>query len=361
MLKFFVNEISENNAAIIPKPVYPVIDDVGWWSGTNGSEYGQPYRTGIKRRHCVNDYEALDLFARKSGIKPQVALVLGEWDRRNILKSVPNSNWELEDWDNSHNIGAHLHDAMDVINRGNLCVAVHGLCHEYWHEKGVFTRAEFSGGRDAGVMGAHLDAYMSILHDNGFSGQINAYVPPAFSHRVNTVTKLLTELGIKYMSTIFKTMECDTKADRYIIENGIINCDRVNNVISWDWINPTPPDEVYSGFFGLHWPNLLHPDPDRNVEAVDKWVEYFSRCNNVYGIVLAKNEDEAHLQTVYEKDTLLDVSDEGVSITVPKDVKTETGCYLQTGRELQLAPAAKKDGFFEYIISMDKDKHIKWR
>jgi hypothetical protein len=33
----------------IPMPIQIVIDDVGWWSGEDGHERQEPYRTGISR------------------------------------------------------------------------------------------------------------------------------------------------------------------------------------------------------------------------------------------------------------------------------------------------------------------------
>jgi hypothetical protein len=36
---------------LIPVPMQVVIDDVGWWSGEDGSKGQEPYRTGISRNH----------------------------------------------------------------------------------------------------------------------------------------------------------------------------------------------------------------------------------------------------------------------------------------------------------------------
>ena len=43
-------------SAVIPKPIQVVIDDVGWWSGKDGSKYQEPYRTGINRNHVLPDF-----------------------------------------------------------------------------------------------------------------------------------------------------------------------------------------------------------------------------------------------------------------------------------------------------------------
>lgn len=37
--------------ATTPLPVQVVIDDVGWWSGHDGSRQQEPFRTGILRNH----------------------------------------------------------------------------------------------------------------------------------------------------------------------------------------------------------------------------------------------------------------------------------------------------------------------
>ena len=82
-------------AAVIPMPLQVVIDDVGWWSGEDGSERQEPYRTGIDRRHVPADYRAIVELGRALGIRPQAATVLCEWDKDNILRTLPRARgWE---------------------------------------------------------------------------------------------------------------------------------------------------------------------------------------------------------------------------------------------------------------------------
>lgn len=351
------------NRVVIPKSTYIIIDDVGWWSGTDGSAYGEPYRTGIDRPHSVSDYIALDTFAKKLGVKPQVALIVGEWDRYNRLKNVPCSNWMLSDWDNSKNVGKHLDEAMEVLNQGNLCVAIHGLCHEYWEEKNKFTRAEFGFDRDQSIIKAHLDAFYQILEDNGFKGKIKAYVPPAFYHTPFEITKILYIYGIRYMSTVFRTMRYEGKKDRYILENGIINCDRANGFEYWYSIDTTPPEEIRLGFCGLHWPNLLHPDPNRYPETIERWVNHYNRYKEEFGAILAKDEEEGHWQTVYEKDARVNIKEQGITVTLPNTIKYQGGFYLHSDRELAIKPVRKAAYFYEYYIDSSKadGSLIKWK
>lgn len=43
----------------LPMPLFVVLEDVGWRQGRDGSAGQEPYRTGMARRHCLADYEAL--------------------------------------------------------------------------------------------------------------------------------------------------------------------------------------------------------------------------------------------------------------------------------------------------------------
>jgi len=85
--------LRNNDAVLIPMPIQVVIDDVGWWSGKDGSQQQEPFRTGISRHHTMADYEAIIQLGRALGIRPQAAMVLCEWDRKNILRELPESTW----------------------------------------------------------------------------------------------------------------------------------------------------------------------------------------------------------------------------------------------------------------------------
>jgi hypothetical protein len=87
------NKTMENLKAYIPMPVQVVIDDVGWWSGEDGSKRQEPYRTGINRNHVPADYQAIANLGRTLGIRPQAAFILCEWDKENILRQLPTSTW----------------------------------------------------------------------------------------------------------------------------------------------------------------------------------------------------------------------------------------------------------------------------
>ena len=103
--------------ANIPLAIQVVIDDVGWWSGEDSSLSGGPFRTGIKRNHCIKDYEAIFEFAKRLKIRPQIAMVLCEWDRENILGELPTSTWMGTGWNNSRWLGPWLDEAAILLTQ----------------------------------------------------------------------------------------------------------------------------------------------------------------------------------------------------------------------------------------------------
>ena len=96
-------------------PIQVVIDDVGWWSGEDGSKKQEPYRTGINRNHVPADYRAIVELGKSLGIRPQAAMVLCEWDKENILRQLPTSTWMGEKWDNSKWVGPWMEEAAEII------------------------------------------------------------------------------------------------------------------------------------------------------------------------------------------------------------------------------------------------------
>ena len=157
-----------NDNASIPVPIQVVIDDVGWWSGKDGSLQQEPFRTGINRHHTLADYEAIIELGRTLGIRPQAAMVLCEWDRENILRELPESTWMGKKWDNSNWIGPWLDEAADLIqnNHDHFEFTVHGLGHEYW-SSGKLARAEWSTEdgtmRPVNHVNKHLDYFEKIV------------------------------------------------------------------------------------------------------------------------------------------------------------------------------------------------------
>ena len=215
---FRANVTGEKVSLFIPMPVQVVIDDVGWWSGEDGSSRQEPYRTGINRNHVPADYQAIADLGRTLGIRPQAAFVLCEWDRENILRQLPTSTWMGKEWDNSRWIGPWMEEAADIIrkNQKHLEITIHGVGHEYW-EGGSFTRAEWTDSRGqmrpADQVELHLEYFGRLMDQHDLGPFPESFVPAAFRHsfgpsagRELSLAEILKNRGVNYINTPFSSM-----------------------------------------------------------------------------------------------------------------------------------------------------------
>lgn len=314
--------------ATIPMPIQVVIDDVGWWSGKDGSEYQEPYRTGISRNHAPADYQAIVDLGKALGTRPQAAMVMGEWDKQNILRKVPHSTWMADSWDNSQLVGPWLEETADIINKNkdNFEITVHGLGHEWWTD-GKFTRAEWAD--DDGVMRPkeilvqHLDAYAEIMHHNNLGELPISFVPNAFRHSFGvtkgndiSLAQLLADRGFTYINTPFSSMFNSAAAQYgfFGVDSGIMTVDRGADFLDWDVIDGYPEGEITGSTCGMHWPNMLHENPKRNSEVVARWVELLAPYNQKQETMLAKNSVEFQQQLAHNKLTKAKVAGNAIKL-----------------------------------------------
>ena len=293
-------------------PLIVIVDDVGWWSGKNESNKGRPFRTGIERNHSVLDYKALSDIGRITGMRLQAATVLCEWDKDNLLATLPESTWMGEEWDNSNWVGSWLDDAAEIINNSEnfFELTFHGLAHEYW-TNGRMERSEFADiagrMREKEIVKKHFDMYFKILQSNRIGVRPKSFVPPAFTAVFGRgrggIANILSNYGIKYASTPFD------KYDRKNFENpqgrwfgvdcGLIVVDRGIDLFKWSAIDTIPNEIVPGPVLGVHWPNILNPDPEKNSETVERWANYLMRYNYLDDRMLANNTADAFSQVVY--------------------------------------------------------------
>jgi hypothetical protein len=297
----------------IPMPIQIVIDDVGWWSGEDGSKKQQPYRTGIKRNHVPADYQAIVDLGKKLAVRPQAATILCEWDRQNILRNLPTSTWMREKWDNSKWVGPWLDEAADIIrnNTSHYELTMHGIGHEYWADKN-FTRAEWADKtgtmRPLDQVELHLDYFGKLLDQNKLGSFPSAFVPTAFLHGFGvtgdhkmSMAAVAKKRGISYINTPFYNMY-NAKAVQYGpfgIDAGVITVDRGEDIFDWDIIGGKPQGIINGPTCGMHWPNLLHEDPQRNSEIVAGWVEFLKPYNDKPETLLARDSSAFRNQLIH--------------------------------------------------------------
>ena len=144
-MKRAVNHLKYKDLEVfLPMPVFPVIEDVGWRQGQDGSAVQQPYRNAFPRYHCLADYQALVRLADRLGVRIGLGMVLCEWDRNNLLREIEGATWMGSHWNNQENLGPWLDEVAEYLRnqQGSLELGLHALCHEFWHE-GKMERSEF--------------------------------------------------------------------------------------------------------------------------------------------------------------------------------------------------------------------------
>ena len=306
--------------AAIPMPIQVVIDDVGWWSGADGHERGEPYRTGIARDHVPADYEAIAALGKALGMRPQAAMVLCEWDRENVLRQAPSCTWMGGEWDNRRWVGPWLEEAADVIrrNHAHIEVTLHGVGHEYWID-GRMERAEWHDPegrmRPKDEVLRHLEMYARILEQHGLGPFPESFAPAAFLHRFGDneggLAAILRDGGIRNISTPFSTMYRSRPPEHgcFGIDAGLITVDRGHDLCRWHEIAPAPQGTLAGPVCGMHWPNLLHPDPQRNHEVVDRWVALLRPCGGRCDSMLAPDTRTFCTQLAYHRCAGLEVTE----------------------------------------------------
>ncbi|HZJ36122.1 MAG TPA: hypothetical protein VFD29_05815 [Gillisia sp.] len=315
-------------SVFIPMPIQIVIDDVGWWSGDDGHESQQPYRTGISRNHVPADYQAIVDLGKKLGVRPQAATILCEWDRENILREVPTITWMREKWDNSKWVGPWLDEAADIIrnNQNHYELTMHGVGHEYWQDENM-TRAEWADSsgqmRPQDQVELHLDYFQKLLNQNQLGPFPTSFVPTAFLHGFGmtgeykiSMAEVIKKRGIEYINTPFSNMYNARGAQfgLFGIDSGVITVDRGEDLLDWNDFGKRPSGALTGPTCGLHWPNLLHKDPSRNSEIVDAWVKFLKPYNDKPETLLAKNSSSFRNQLVHHVCTKVQIREDKIDI-----------------------------------------------
>jgi hypothetical protein len=312
----------------IPLPIQVVIDDVGWWSGRDGTQEQEPYRTGINRNHVPADYQAIVDLGKALNIRPQAAMIFCEWDTENILRQLPTSTWMGTDWDNKKWSGPWLEEAADIIrnNRQNFELTMHGVGHEYWTD-GIMTRAEWAD--EYGVMRprdqveTHLDFYAALLKQHQLEPFPTSFVPTAFLHNFGiskghevSMAEILEKRGIYYINTPFEDMFNREQVQHSIFgfDADVMTVDRGRDLLSWKSIGVRPQGELKGPTCGLHWPNLLHPDPEENSEIVRGWVEFLKPYHISKNTLLAENSDQFLVQLAYHQCSVIELNEKQIKV-----------------------------------------------
>lgn len=294
----------------IPMPLQVVVDDVGWWSGRDGSTFNQPFRTAMGRDHLPQDYGALVRLGKKLAMKILAGFVLCEWDRQGLLKHLPSATWMGRDWWVDWVNPEHLEQAGGIIKQAgpHMEIALHGVGHEFWTGPAMH-RAEFhdqcSRMRAPDEIRRHLEFFFRIMDQHGLSPRPTTFIPPAMKHSFGNgdkgFQKLLREAGIRQVTACFQKAR-QLGAPRYPTvtwESGVTILDRGKGDVPWNAIASRPRFGFDRPLLVLHWANILHRDPDRNPWVVDAWVDFIQKGAQKHGVLLTTDTDACFTQYLY--------------------------------------------------------------
>lgn len=357
---------------IIPRPLHIVLDDMGWMSGKDDRANGGPSRLGIDRKPCYKDYLAVNELGKRLNMKITCAFVIGEWDPDNRLGSIRGLSKYKENWNNAAHLNRkELARCIDTVKKCEyIDLAVHGLLHGYYIEGTDNTdESDFYYRKNEKLfmtpeaeVRERLDSYFDLLKFYGINKKVTTFVPPSFSYRFNELSSVLKDYGIEYVSTIFSNMETDEKQKIVAVEqNGIINIDRNINDIEWDMfdsdLSVLPTDT--NGILGLHWPNLLHSDPNKSGEVISRAAEFFERCSENFGTILSRDIEFCANQSLFcrykEVKTENGVTTVDIS-RLPRVTDTQSVFYLSAKQPIrefsgcEVCEYENKDNFITYKV-----------
>ncbi|MGB5156959.1 hypothetical protein [Desulfobacterium sp. N47] len=295
----------------IPMPLHVVVDDVGWWSGKDGSSFNQPYRSGMGRDHLPEDYIALAALGKMLNMKILAGFVLCEWDKTNLLKQLPSSTWMGKDWDNTGTRCEHKERAAGIIRNesDHIEIALHGIGHEF-RINGKMHRAEFHDQecrmRSKSEIKKHLEFFFKLMEQYHLTQFPVAFIPPALKHSFGNgeqgFQKLLSEYGIRYVTTRFDKARQFSKPlhPKITWESGVLLLDRGKPEPSWNEIGRDPVFAFDRPLLTLHWANILHQNPEKNLSVINNWVDFIQKGAKTHRILLSRDMQSCFTQFLHK-------------------------------------------------------------
>ena len=315
--------------AIIPMAIQINLDDVAWHEGEDKRHLGQASRSGIPRRHEVEDYQVLEAIGARLGMKILCPLVLGDWDKDNVLRGFVGATHDPYGWDRKNEINYEVfEEARDILDRSEYIeLVIHGLLHGVYgedgkliHEMEYFKMIE-EGGEEKMVISSDDDfnkrirLFFEIYNGWGFTKKIRSFVSPCgFANSdecmIADLAKKLEALGIKYWANggfSFKG-PLGVYSDIAVMKKGGSYNGKYGPMPPWEGYDLDPDllmpfvdvrNHGGTNMVGMHWTNLLRLNPKRDFDYLPEWINYFNRERETFGTMIAKDVEFSVTQQFY--------------------------------------------------------------
>lgn len=317
----------------IPVALQLIADDVGWHNGADERHLGRPARSGLPRMHQPEDYTALNEIGKGLNMKVVCSMVLGEWDKNNVLRGVPHVTWDEKGWDRASGIDMqYAEKCMAAAESGAyLDYALHGLMHGYYDngravtqaqyyplkydpEKGVYTK-EF-GRLSREEFERQIQLFLQIYHSWGFQKKITTFVSPCGTKGTYDDNLPYAQVIRKY-GMLYWANSWGAETETVAVEDGVI-CTKQFGNMPWNAYGIDPAyldiyikdgERIPGNGYGVHWTNFIRFNPENNLELVPAWIAYFNRQAEVFGVMLSRDNGFSSSQAVYSRFARMDVGE----------------------------------------------------
>lgn len=338
----------------------------------------QPFRSGMGRLHCVEDYTAIIRLAKALKTQIVAGFVLCEWDRTGLLADLPSSTWLGAQWKGCKDGIGFQDKVVSILNEnpGYVNIAMHGIGHEYWVD-GEASRSEFHDEngvmRDKEQVTRHISMFEKLLLMSGLNAPFpQIFIPPALKHSFGNgeqgFQKILADFGIDYVITVFdKAKQFARPMHKHVTEEcGVTLIERGVAPVSWDSVSAKPEFPFTHPIVPIHWANILHPIPEQNEYVIDRWAEFLASGARLNGYIFFPDALTALSQIVFYRLTRIEAINGGVVLDIsdarsvlPKQIRCEFYAELPPSARIRehdgkLAPA---DHIHEGLIQLLPSPH----
>ncbi|MBR5322211.1 MAG: hypothetical protein IKU48_01520 [Clostridia bacterium] len=368
------------NSIILPSAIQICVDDVGWFTGEDARYAGKPSRTGMVRNHVPEDYIALNEIGKAIGQKLICPIVLGEWDKDNLLRGEIGITYQPNTWDRASTLNMKLAEKCFEAAESSEFIeyAYHGVLHGNYDEKGrQITEEEcFTYPADSGKSYFHtgkatvqpeeeiahrFELFYKIYDSWGFKKKIRTHTAPnsvprtITSEEVLPLAHVINKHNISYWVNGWKGINGHME-----FIDGILYMEKgTNTKIPWNACDVDPllladcakeGDERLGTIINSHWPNYLRFHKEHNLERVENWKKFFERQSEIFGLMVSKDVAFAGNQCIYRNYSKIETEKNVIKIDVtnaatisPKHTFGEFYVSLKNN----LVPKEIKGGTFE--------------